>query len=81
MLQLLWTKLMGRYCLLDFIIKAAKIRRNHNGSAGEIRTDGKTVFGVYVKGGYCPGRGVTVVGKKEDADGRFPEGIPVGVLK
>lgn len=64
MLQLLWTKLMGRYCLLDFIIKAAKRRRNHNGSAGEIRTDGKTVFGVYVKGGIVRVEELQLSGKK-----------------
>lgn len=46
------------------IFKAAKIRQRHNRPAGEISTDGKTVFDVYVKGGIIRIHELQLSGKK-----------------
>ncbi len=46
------------------IFKAVKIWQSHNRSAGEIGTDGKTVFDVYVKGGLIRVKELQLSGKK-----------------
>ena len=46
------------------IFKAVKISQHHDQPAGEIRTDGKTVFDVYVKGGVIRVLELQLSGKK-----------------
>ena len=46
------------------IFKAVKIQQSHNRSAGEICTDGKTFFDVYVKGGVICVQELQLSGKK-----------------
>ena len=46
------------------IFKAVKIWQSHNRSAGEIGTDGKTVFDVYVKGGLIRVKELQLSGKR-----------------
>lgn len=47
------------------IFKAARIRQSHNLPAGEVRTDGKTFFDVYVEGGIVRVLELQLSGKKE----------------
>ena len=46
------------------IFKAARIRQSHNLPAGEVRTDGKTFFDVYVEGGIVRVLELQLSGKK-----------------
>ena len=46
------------------IFKAARIRQSHNLPAGEVRTDGKTFFEVYVEGGIVRVLELQLSGKK-----------------
>ena len=46
------------------IFKAARIRQGHNLPAGEVRTDGKTFFDVYVEGGIVRVLELQLSGKK-----------------
>ena len=63
-----WTELqaigMDGGVLTLKIFKAVKIQQSHNRSAGEICTDGKTFFDVYVKGGVICVQELQLSGKK-----------------
>ena len=57
------------------IFKAVKIWQSHNRSAGEIGTDGKTVFDVYVKGGLIRVKELQLSGKKRMRTEAFLRGF------